>query len=128
LVSSSGVWSGASSNSTTRSSEAIPDWSVAVIDASCVSGIENWRAYWIIACMSPTEIAPLEIRSPPTTAISTNWMLPKKTINGWIVPAVYWAPKLASYRASLSAAKRLSTSRWRPKVFTIACPVKTSSV
>ena len=74
----------------------MPDWNVAVIDASCVSGIENWRAYWIIACMSPTEIAPLEICSPPTTAIRTNWMLPKNTISGWIMPAVNWASKLAS--------------------------------
>ena len=95
LESSSGDWSGASSNSTTRSSEAMPDWNVAVIEASCVSGIENWRAYWIIACMSPIVIAPLEIRRPPTTAISTNWMLPKNAINGWIIPAVNWAPKLA---------------------------------
>ncbi len=68
---------------------------MADIDASCVSGCENWRAYWIIACMSPTEIAPLEIRRPPTTAISTNWMLPKNTISGWIIPDMNWAPKLA---------------------------------
>ena len=87
LDSSSGDWSGASSSSTALE-RGDPDWNVAVIDASCVSGIENWRAYCIIACMSPTEIAPLEIRRPPTTAISTNWMLPKNTINGWIVPAV----------------------------------------
>jgi hypothetical protein len=31
----------------------MPDWNVAAIEARCVSGWENWRAYWIMACMSP---------------------------------------------------------------------------
>ena len=74
----------------------MPDWNVAVIEARCVSGCENWRAYWIIACMSPMVIAPLEIRSPPTTAIRTNWTLPMNTITGWIRLDMNWAPKLAS--------------------------------
>ena len=69
----------------------MPDWNVAVIDARWVSGWLNWRAYWISACMSPTLIAPLEIRSPPTTAIRMNCTFPMKTIIGWIRLAVNWA-------------------------------------
>ena len=38
-----------------------------------------------------------------------------------------WAAKLASYNLSLSSANRRSTSRWRPKLLTIECPVNTSS-
>ena len=87
----SGVCSSASISSSTRSNEAIPDWNVAVIEARCVSGWLNCRAYWIRACMSPTDIAPEEIRNPPTTAIRMNWMLPMKTIIGWIRLAVNWA-------------------------------------
>ena len=52
------------------------------IDAIRVSGSENERAYWIIACMSPMLMAPAEIRSPPMTAISTYWMLPMNVIAG----------------------------------------------
>ena len=38
-----------------------------------------------------------------------------------------WAPKLASNSSSFVSRKRSSTSRWRPKLFTMAWPVKASS-
>ena len=100
---------------------------MAAIDASWVSGCENWRAYWIIACMSPMFIVPLEIFRPPTTAIRMNWMLPRKIVIGWMRLDMNCAPKLASYITSLSARNRSSASRWRPKLLTIVCPVNTSS-
>ena len=31
----------------------MPDWNTFIVDASCVSGIENWREYWMNAWMSP---------------------------------------------------------------------------
>ena len=74
----------------------MPDWNVAAIEARCVSGWENWRAYWIIACMSPTLSDPDEICSPPTTAIRMYWTLPMNSIAGWIRLAMNWALKLAS--------------------------------
>ena len=43
----------------TRSNEAMPDWKTFIIDATWVSGIENWREYWMNAWMSPSVIAPL---------------------------------------------------------------------
>ncbi len=58
----------------------MPDWKTFIIDASWVSGIENWREYWMKACTSPTLIAPLETRSPPTTATSTYCMLPRNIV------------------------------------------------
>ena len=123
----SGDCSSASSSSSTRSSDAIPDWNVAAIDAMRDSGSENWREYWIIAWTSPMLIAPLAMRSPPTTATSTYWMFPMNIVAGWMRLETNCAPKLARKRSSLSARKRASTSRWRPKLFTIAWPVKTSS-
>ena len=48
--------SGASSTSNTRSTLAMPDCSVFIIDATCVSGIENCREYWMNACTSPSPI------------------------------------------------------------------------
>ena len=32
----------------------MPDWKTFIIDASCVSGIEKVREYWMNACTSPT--------------------------------------------------------------------------
>ena len=74
----------------------MPDWNVAAIEARCVSGWENWRAYWIIACMSPMLSEPDEICRPPTTAIRMYWTLPMKSIAGWIRLAMNCAAKLAS--------------------------------
>ena len=76
-----------------------------------MSGCENWRVYWIIACTSPTVMAPVEMRSPPTTAISTYWTLPMNIITGWIRLDTNCAPKLASWSASFSSPNRASTSR-----------------
>ena len=52
------ICSSVSSRSSTRSSEAMPDWKTFIIDASCVSGMEKVREYWMKACTSPTEMAP----------------------------------------------------------------------
>ena len=64
----------------TRSNDAMPDWNTFIIDASCVSGIENLREYWMNAWMSPMLIAPLDTRRPPTTATMTYWMLPMNIV------------------------------------------------
>ena len=74
----SGVCSGASSSSITRSSEAMPDWKTFIIDASCVSGIEKVREYWMKAWTSPTLMAPLATCRPPTTATITYCTLPEE--------------------------------------------------
>jgi len=42
--------------------------------------------------MSPTVIAPLAKRSPPTTATITYWMLPMNIVNGCIRLDMNWAP------------------------------------
>lgn len=70
-TSASGSCSSASSSSYTRSAEATPDWTRFAIDATCVSGIENWREYWMKACTSPIDRVPEATRRPPTTATST---------------------------------------------------------
>jgi hypothetical protein len=70
----------------------MPDWKTFIIDASWVSGIEKLRAYWTKACTSPTVIAPLETRSPPTTATSTYCTLPRKNVSGCIRLDMNWAP------------------------------------
>ena len=67
----SGTCSSASSSSKTRSAEATPLWSRFIIDATWVSGWVNCRLYWMNACTSPSETAPLATRSPPSTAITT---------------------------------------------------------
>ena len=95
-VGASGVCSSASSNSKTRSADAMPDWNTLTIDATCVSGWVNWREYWMNAWMSPMVIAPFATRSPPTTAIATKLRLPMNIIAGWITPEMNCAPKLAS--------------------------------
>ncbi len=46
--------------------------------------------------MSPMFSEPLAIFRPPTTAISTYWMLPMKIVMGWIRLEMNWAPKLDS--------------------------------
>ena len=43
----------------TRSNDAMPDWNTFIIDATWVSGIENWREYWMNAWMPPMLILPL---------------------------------------------------------------------
>ena len=74
----------------------MPDWKTFIIEASWVSGIENWRAYWMNACMSPTLMAPLAIRRPPTTAMSTYCTLPRNIVAGWMRLDMNCAPKDAS--------------------------------
>ena len=64
------------------------------IDATVVSGWVNWREYWMNACTSPSESAPLDTRSAPITAISTKLMFPMNIIAGMISPLTNWAPKL----------------------------------
>ena len=88
----------------------MPDWNTFIIDASWVSGIEKLRAYWMNACTSPTEIAPLDTCRPPTTATSTYCTLPRKNVSGCIRLDMNWAPNDASYSESLVRRKRSSTS------------------
>ena len=45
-----------------------------------------------------------------------------------ISPLTNWAPKDAWYSASFSSANVFSTSCWRPKTLTSACPEKVSSM
>ena len=70
----------------------MPDWKTFIIDASCVSGIENVREYWMNACTSPMLIAPLATRSPPNTATSTYCTLPMNIVAGCIRLDMNWAP------------------------------------
>ena len=49
-------------------------------------------------------------------------------IAGMIMPLMNWAPKLAWKSSSFLTLKRSSTSFWRPKTLTRACPVKVSSI
>ena len=49
--------SASSSNSKTRSADAIVSWMVFAMLLNCVIGIENWRLYWMNACTSPSAIA-----------------------------------------------------------------------
>ncbi len=63
--------SSASRSSKIRSAEATPDCTRFAIDATCVSGIENCREYWMKAWTSPMDSAPDATRRPPTTATST---------------------------------------------------------
>src|SRR3954469_8855296 len=88
----SALCSSASRNSITRSNDAMPDWKMFIVDASCVSGIANWREYWMNAWMSPTESVPLATRMPPTTATITYWMLPMNIVKGCIRLDMNWAP------------------------------------
>ena len=67
----SGSCSGASSTANTRSADATPLCMRLAIEATWVSGWVNWREYWMKAWTSPRLIAPLETRSPPTTAMAT---------------------------------------------------------
>ena len=45
-----------------------------------------------------------------------------------MMPETNCAPKLAWYSSSFLSLNRCSTSFWRPNTFTIACPVKVSSI
>jgi len=112
--------SGASSTSKTRSAEATPLCSRLAIEATWVSGIENWREYWMNAWMSPIVIAPLATRSPPTTATITYCRFPMNIVRGCMRLDMNCAPNDDSYNSSLVSRKRCSTSRWRPNAFTTA--------
>ena len=112
----------------TRSSEAMPDWNVFIIEASWVSGIAKVREYWMKAWTSPMVMAPLATRRPPTTATITYWRLPKKLVEGCMRLDMNWASNEDWYSSSLVVRKRSSTSCWRPKAFTMAWPVKVSSI
>src|SRR4051812_42259741 len=100
-VAISGVCSSASSSSNTRSAEAMPDWNMLAIDASWLSGIVNWREYWMNACTPPSVIAPAVTRTPPSTAMATKFRLPITIIDGWMMPDTNCAPNDASYSTSL---------------------------
>ena len=91
MSSGSASCSSASSSSKTRSAEATPDWSRFIIEATWVSGWVNWRLYWMKACTSPSEIAPLATRIPPSTAITTYWRFPMNIMIGMIRPLTNWA-------------------------------------
>ncbi len=106
----------------------MPDWKTFIIEASWVSGIEKVREYWMKACTSPTEMAPLATRRPPTTATSTYCRLPMNMDSGCMRLDMNWAPKEASCSWSLVMRNRASTSFWRPKALTTACPVNASSI
>ena len=106
----------------------MPDWKTFIIEASWVRGIENVREYWMNACTSPTVMAPLATRRPPTTATSTYCTLPMNMVSGCIRLDMNWAPKAASWSVSLVVRKRASTSFCRPNDFTMAWPVKASSI
>ncbi len=80
----------------TRSKEAMPDWNTFIIEASWVSGIENWREYWMKAWMSPTLMPPLATRMPPTTATSTYCTLPMNIVTGCMRLDMNCAPNDAS--------------------------------
>ena len=92
MAGASGLCSSASRNSITRSNEAMPDWKTFIIEATWVSGIENWREYWMKAWMSPIVMAPLATRRPPTTATITYWRLPMNIVSGCIRLDMNWAP------------------------------------
>jgi hypothetical protein len=64
----------------------MPDWNMFAIDASWLSGIENWREYWMKACTAPSVMAPDVTRSPPKTAMATKLRLPMTIIDGWMMP------------------------------------------
>ncbi len=67
----SGISSGSSSSSKTRSAEAIVDWMMFAILASCVIGWENCRAYWMNACTSPMAMARRVTMMPPMMLTKT---------------------------------------------------------
>ena len=67
----SGVSSGSSSSSKTRSADAAVLCSTFMMPATCVIGIVNCREYWMNACTSPSEIRPVATIRPPTTAMAT---------------------------------------------------------
>ena len=106
----------------------MPDWKTFIIEASWVSGIEKVREYWMKACTSPMLMEPLATRRPPNTATSTYCRLPMKKVAGWMRLDMNWAPKEAWKSSSLVWRNRSSTSCWRPKDFTMAWPVKVSSI
>src|SRR3546814_18996266 len=91
----------------------MPDWKMFRIEARWVTGIENCRAYWMNACTSPTVMAPLDTRRPPTTATRTYCPLPRNIVSGCLRLDMNWAPKDDSYSSSLVPRNRSPTSFWR---------------
>ena len=67
----SGISSGSSSSSKTRSAEATADWSTLAMLAVWMIGNVNWREYWMNAITSPSDSWPAATRRPPMTAIAT---------------------------------------------------------
>ena len=74
----------------------MPLWKTFIIVASWVSGIENWREYWMKACTPPTVMAPVVTIQPPTTATITYWRLPRNIVAGCIRLDMNCAPNDAS--------------------------------
>ena len=74
----------------------MPDWKMFIIEASCVSGMENVREYCTNAWMSPTVIAPAATRKPPTTATMTYWTFPMNIVAGCMRLDMNCAPNEAS--------------------------------
>ena len=107
----------------------MPDWKTFIIDASWVSGIENVREYWMNAWTSPTRD---RAAGDPQAADDGD--------DHVLHVAHEHRDRLHQARHELRAEGRLvelvvgrrgtaaSTSRWRPNAFTIAWPVKVSSI
>ena len=98
----------------------MPDWKMFIIEASWVSGMEKVREYWMKAWMSPTLIAPLATRRPPTTATITYCRLPRNMVAGCMRLDMNWAPNDDSYSSSFFSrnaprprAGGRRPSRWR---------------
>ena len=60
----SGVSSGSSRSSKTRSADAAVLCSTFMMLATCVIGIVNWREYWMNAWTSPSEMRPVGDHQP----------------------------------------------------------------
>ena len=128
-VGGSGDCSSVSSSSSTRSSEAMPDWKTFIIDASWVSGIEKVREYWMKACTSPTR-----------DRAARHLQAADHGDEHVLHVAEEHRQRLHQARHELGAEgrprrarrwwprKRSSTSCWRPNALTIAWPVKVSSI
>jgi hypothetical protein len=67
----SGISSGSSRSSKTRSAEAMVDCSRLAMLAVWVIGCVNEREYWMNAWTSPSDIVPVATCTPPITAMAT---------------------------------------------------------
>ena len=129
LVGVGRLCSSASRNSRTRSSEAMPDWNTFIIDASWVSGIENWREYWMKACTSPTRDG--AAGHPQAADHGDDHVLQvAEEHRRRLHQARHELRRRTTPRRARrwSSRKRSSTSCWRPNAFTMAWPVKVSSI